>query len=76
MARSKDPDEDEKIEDEGTDYLDWEASRELVKKMLNVLRSLTVHEALLTLVAACDTLAKGARHDWDITKVRQVLEDL
>ena len=74
MARSKDPDEG--LEDEGSDYLEWEANHELVKKILGVLKPLTVHEALLTLVAACDALAKGSRHDWDMTKVRQVLENL
>jgi hypothetical protein len=76
MARDKDPDETEDLEDEGSDYLDWEANHELVKKVLGVLKPLTVHEALLTLVATCDALAKGSRHDWDMTKVRQVLENL
>ena len=75
MAKDKDPDENEDIED-SHDFLDFEANHETVRKLLNVLKTASVHEAMLTLLNACDTLAKAAPADWDVTKVRAVLQDI
>ena len=78
MARDlKDDGEDEfDAPEEGKDFLDFEANHEVVRKILNVLKSASVHEAMLTLLNACDTLAKNSPKDWDDTKVRKVLQDL
>jgi hypothetical protein len=56
--------------------MDFEANHETVKKILNVVKTANVHEAMLTLLNACDTLAKNSPSDWDETKVKQVLADL
>ena len=84
MSRKRDGDDDvaaDELEeageyDEGKDFLDFEANHEVVRKILNVLKSASVHEAMLTLLNACDTLAKNSPKDWDDTKVRKVLQDL
>lgn len=77
MARSKDPEDLEGEEPEDAhDFLDFEANHETVRKLLNVLKTASVHEAMLTLLNACDTLAKAAPADWDVTKVRAVLQDI
>jgi hypothetical protein len=69
------PDDDE-FEPEGPEFVEWEANHDLVKKILNVLKPLVIHEALLTMVAACDELMKNAPKDWDSAKVKQVLTNL
>lgn len=75
MAKGKDPDEFEEPE-ESHDFLDFEANHEVVRKVLSVLKAASVHEAMLTLLNACDTLAKASPADWDSTKVRKVLQDI
>jgi hypothetical protein len=69
-------DPEDEFEPEGPEFVEWEANHDLVKKLLNVLKFLVVHEALLTMVAACDQLMKNAPKDWDSAKVKQVLTDL
>jgi hypothetical protein len=77
MPRNHDDDPDfEEEEPEGPEYVDWEANQELAKKLLNILKTLHIHEALLTLVAACDLLMKNSPKDWDHTKVKQVLPNI
>jgi len=70
-----DTDDLEEIE-EDSPYLDWEASATAVRKIIGSLKAMTVHEALLTLVAACDQLTRAAPHDWDTTKVKKILNDI
>lgn len=75
MVKDKDPDEELEAE-ESHDFLDFEANHEVVRKVLSVLKTASVHEAMLTLLNACDTLAKASPADWDTTKVRKVLQDI
>jgi regulator of sirC expression with transglutaminase-like and TPR domain len=77
MPRGKDPEDLENEEPEAVhDFLDFEANHEVVRKLLSVLKSASVHEAMLTLLNACDTLAKAAPSDWDGAKVKQILNDI
>jgi hypothetical protein len=75
MARGKTPDPDEPGDDE-RDFMDFEANHETVRKILGLLKPASIHEAMLTLLNACDTLAKIAPGNWDDKKVKQVLDDI